>query len=435
MIEEDMKKRYLYLMFCIFCCLSSTAQSNWYPQHYETTPIDYDFEQDGIYYKFAPAPDGSFIDTSYRDADDNLVKDGVYTGMEKEDGNILWVTGKEYIIEIGYVYGGQLPSESVRVYNDTYSGDVYIPDYVTYEGKEYPVKGLCRDAFRSSNYRFGNANGVRESIITSIRLPNTLVYIDDIAFASEYRLPIKEIPKSVRYMGSYTYRHDIVLHDNILTLKSQELTSAGKFYYPSNAVYAGQVFSYKPNVEMVYPKKMRHLICGDKRKMNISDKTVIPDNGDFFVHQYAVPSNVSTIFSYAPIMKNSRPGYGFRTLIDAWKDTSCQYEKTLYVLSGLKEAYAKEWPELLAGAPYTKDDETLYFTEDHIIEISREEMDAMVEAAGLTVPTSVSEVEVSPSKKVKETIYTPDGRRWQALQKGVNIVRQSDGTTRKVYVK
>ena len=32
-------------------------------------------------------------------------------------------------------------------------------------------------------------------------------------------------------------------------------------------------------------------------------------------------------------------------------------------------------------------------------------------------------------------IYTPDGRRWQALQKGVNIVRQSDGTTRKVYVK
>lgn len=32
-------------------------------------------------------------------------------------------------------------------------------------------------------------------------------------------------------------------------------------------------------------------------------------------------------------------------------------------------------------------------------------------------------------------IYTPDGRRWKTLQKGVNIVRQSDGTTRKVYVK
>ena len=88
-----MKKRYLYLIFCIFCCLSATAQSNWYPQYYETTPIDYDFEQDGIYYKFAPAPDGSFIDTSYRDADGNLVKDGVYTGMEKENGDILWVTG------------------------------------------------------------------------------------------------------------------------------------------------------------------------------------------------------------------------------------------------------------------------------------------------------------------------------------------------------
>ena len=125
----------LSVMSLFSCVLPLAAQSNWYPQHYETTPIDYDFEQDGIYYKFAPAPDGSFIDTSYRDVDDNLVKDGVYTGMEKEDGDILWVTGKEYIIEIGYVYGGQLPSESVRVYNDTYSGDVYIPDYVTYEGK------------------------------------------------------------------------------------------------------------------------------------------------------------------------------------------------------------------------------------------------------------------------------------------------------------
>ena len=162
---------------------------------------------------------------------------------------------------------------------------------------------------------------------------------------------------------------------------------------------------------------------------------VIPNNGEFFVHQYGLPLYVSTIFSYAPIMRNTRPGYGFRTLTNVYAKTSCQYEKTLYVLSGLKDAYAEEWPELLAGAPYTKDDETLYFTEDHIIEVSREEMDAMVEAAGLTVPTAVSEVEVNPSKKLKEAVFTLDGRHWSTLQKGVNIVRQSDGTTKKVYVK
>ena len=31
------------------------------------------------------------------------------------------------------------------------------------------------------------------------------------------------------------------------------------------------------------------------------------------------------------------------------------------------------------------------------------------------------------------TIYSPDGRRLPRLQRGLNIVRMSDGTTRKVY--
>ena len=135
------------------------------------------------------------------------------------------------------------------------------------------------------------------------------------------------------------------------------------------------------------------------------------------------------------MMKNCRPGYGFLRSNDKL------LEKTIYVLTGLKEAYAQEWPELLAGMPYsvyvpsTAEYETHYFEEDHIIEVSREEMDAMVEAAGLTVPTPIHEVEYSPSKKVEETIYTLDGRRWSTFQKGVNIVRQSDGSTKKVYVK
>lgn len=80
----------------------------------------------------------------------------------------------------------------------------------------------------------------------------------------------------------------------------------------------------------------------------------------------------------------------------------------------------------------------MFFEEDHIIEVSREEMDAMVEAAGLTVPpinTAIDEVQTEPSRKVEEAIYGIDGRRLPKLQKGVNIVRQSDGTTRKVYVR
>ena len=228
---------------------------------------------------------------------------------------------------------------------------------------------------------------------------------------------MNEIPDDVLYLG--------VQYDNSLIINFTH------YKYPKNAVYAGQI---NPATDKItYPLKMQHLIYGDVQSK--PQEMVIPDNGTFYVHQYGLPQNVTTVFSYAPIMKNCRPGYGFRTLKNVYKDISFQYEKTLYVLPGLKEAYAQEWQELLAGAPYTKDGVISYFEEDHIIEVSREEMDAMVEAAGLTVPTPIHEIEVSPSKKVEETIYTLDGRRWSTFQKGVNIVRQSDGSTKKVYVK
>ncbi|MBF1636848.1 MAG: hypothetical protein HXO44_09085, partial [Prevotella sp.] len=39
------------------------------------------------------------------------------------------------------------------------------------------------------------------------------------------------------------------------------------------------------------------------------------------------------------------------------------------------------------------------------------------------------------SKTTTEKYYTVDGRQIQKLQKGLNIIKSSDGTTRKVVVK
>ena len=144
--------------------------------------------------------------------------------------------------------------------------------------------------------------------------------------------------------------------------------------------------------------------------------------------------HIKTIYSYAPIIRDHHKGFGLQSFVGS---EPVYAEKTLYVLPGRKAAYAEEWPDLMAGAEYSPVGltEKRLYSEDHIIEISREEMDARVEAAGFPVPTAVSEVEVIPSRKVEEAIYTLDGRRWTTLQKGMNIVRQSDGTTNKVYVK
>lgn len=424
-----------------------------YAQNDGTEPIAYDFEQGGIYYKFAPAPDGSYIDTSYKDADGNTVKDGIYTGLEKEEGDILWVTGKEYK-KMYILIDPKRMIYDLKIINETYSGDVFIPDYVTYEGRQYPVKGICKDAFRYSNNEGeikdydNHVKYVANTRITSLRLPETLVYVDEYAFVANSPLPITKLPESIRYIGNHALDNidafSIKIPDNVLTLKAQSFynnrtdVERRVFEYPRNAVYGGQISVPVYADEIVYPEKMRHLVSGEANSGK--NGIVIPDNGDFYVHHFGLPARVSVIYSYAPIMRNCRPGYGFLKNQTSIGDIMIE-PKMLYVLPGLKEAYAEEWPELLEGKPYYGYNykawkyEEMFFEEDHIIEVSREEMDTMVEAAGLTVPTAIREVQESPSRLVEEAVYTLDGRRWPTLQKGVNIVRRSDGTTKKVFVK
>ena len=50
--------------------------------------------------------------------------------------------------------------------------------------------------------------------------------------------------------------------------------------------------------------------------------------------------------------------------------------------------------------------------------------------------TTIKEVEKdSPVSNVVSTYYTIDGRRIETLQPGINIIRMSDGTVKKVLVK
>ena len=51
-----------------------------------------------------------------------------------------------------------------------------------------------------------------------------------------------------------------------------------------------------------------------------------------------------------------------------------------------------------------------------------------------TLPTDGIE-SANFSKTTTEKYYTVDGRQIQKLQKGLNIIKSSDGTTRKVVVK
>ena len=54
----------------------------------------------------------------------------------------------------------------------------------------------------------------------------------------------------------------------------------------------------------------------------------------------------------------------------------------------------------------------------------------------MTTPVVTAGIEdAAVNKNATEKYYTVDGRRLQHLQRGLNIVKSSDGTTRKVLVK
>ena len=446
-----MKRIFLFFALCLCSFLTAFAQYDWTYYFHRGEPW-YDFYQDGVFYKFGTVPDdGYYIDTSYTDENGNEIKDGFYTGLPSE-GEILWVVGQWSTYNIGS--GGKMKVSDSYDYRINDMPNIYIPDSVEYKGKKYAVKGIAENAFAGYNER-------------TIRLPECLEYIMPPGFESSgvifrcYDNEIVHIPSSLKYyhadIGNHNDIHPnyctFVFPKNLLYFKEYSWGTIGigrpyqsekemNIVYPSQMVCGGQIkfvenqgkIEWNSKDKFILPEKMKHLF-GDYYPLDV---LVIPDNGEIQIYDSGIGGSankhIKTIFSYAPIIRDRHKGFGLQSFVDS---EPVYAEKTLYVLPGRKAAYAEEWPDLMAGAEYSPVGltEKRLYSEDHIIEISREKMDAMVEAAGLTVPTSVSEVEVSPSKKVKETIYTPDGRRWQALQKGVNIVRQSDGTTRKVYVK
>ena len=79
-----------------------------------------------------------------------------------------------------------------------YSGDVAIPEEITYNEKNYTVKGIHNAGYNSlTEGVFFNCTKV-----TSVSLPNTLTYIGSYAFAYCKGLTSIMIPNNVASIGS-----------------------------------------------------------------------------------------------------------------------------------------------------------------------------------------------------------------------------------------
>ena len=104
--------------------------------------------------------------------------DGIYYNIDTYNSNNVIVTYK------------------ATNYN-SYSGDIVIPNSVTYNGKTYSVASIGYSAF----------NGC--TTLTNVDIPNSVTYIGYSAFHGCTTLTSVDIPNSVTSIGSYAFSNCI----------------------------------------------------------------------------------------------------------------------------------------------------------------------------------------------------------------------------------
>ena len=81
--------------------------------------------------------------------------------------------------------------------NNSYSGSVNIPSSITYEGKEYAVTSIGKQAFCYCDN------------LTSVTIPSSVTSIGNSVFCNCYNLTSVEIPNSVTSIGSGAFKNCI----------------------------------------------------------------------------------------------------------------------------------------------------------------------------------------------------------------------------------
>lgn len=328
-----------------------------------------------------------------------------------------------------------------------YSGDVTIPDYVINNGSLYEVVGIKSEAFRYSPN------------LSHVTIPNTVTYIGDYAFSGcSYLRPI-DIPNSVTYIGDRAFAgcsslHSIVIPNSVTYIGPvpfigcESITSIvvadGNPKYDSrdgcnaiietatNSLVQGCNNSTIPNsVTSIGDHAFSNCWC--LTSIEIPNSVTSIGNDAFAgcgLTSVTIPNSVTIIgdraFRYCNLTSFTIPSSVTSIGIGAFYDCKlsevyCYAEKvpethstaflgsniayaTLYVPAGSVEAYK-------STAPWN-------------------EFKQILPIGSTGINNNVADY-----KEKAADIYTLDSKKVPSLREGVNIVRMSDGTTRKVIGK
>ena len=140
------------------------------------------------------------------------------------------MSAADYDFKVGDVYYRILSDSTVAVscrvaYYGTYSGDIVVPETVTYEGVDYTVTAVTNFAFYDSYS------------LTSVQLPNTIKSLGMSSFLRCVNLTSIEIPNSV---------------ERIMTSAFSKCSGLTSIYIPSSVTrIEGNVFNECPNLSSI----------------------------------------------------------------------------------------------------------------------------------------------------------------------------------------
>ena len=335
-----------------------------------------------------------------------------------------------YDCEIDGIYYNRLNATEFEVASapesHCYKGNVTIPSEVNYKGKTFKIVKIARYAFHFSE-------------ITSISIPNSVEVIDEGAFSDCESLTTINFPDNLKSIGydalkncvsltSITIPNSVTsigggLFEGCVSLTSAVIPSSVKTYN-GNSLFNGckSLTSYKLPYDLDYIGFYEFRKCESLKSITIPKiVNTIYDSafeGCTSIKSITIPNSVNcilekvfkgmtaltTIYMECVIPPSFSAYYGAKKIVATAPFDNEHYTWTdLYVPFGSKENYqnAKFWRNFKSIIEYD--------------------------------PSGIVDLKCDSPNPISR--YNIQGQRLVESQKGINLIKLSDGTTRKILVK